>query len=223
MARLLSRIDRIRAHACRWAMLPLTSVPSAVVSDDDTRQWSADMYDRDLADEPETRTGEESATEAGLRIFNESIHRVARLLAEHYDTCGKCGHQYLRDGECLSCVFAAGPPRTGMRPRVLRRRLGLAFLGAILAGAVLGTGVAKADPVDDYVLTYAPAVCSTLDKYPTVGGVEGILQVIIQDDGFTPYQAGQIIGRAVIGWCPEHSSEVNRFIAKWTTGSTVRA
>lgn len=45
---LLSRLDRIRAHACRWAMLPLTSVPSAAVSDDDTAEWSQAMYARDL-------------------------------------------------------------------------------------------------------------------------------------------------------------------------------
>lgn len=32
-----------------------------------------------------------------------------------------------------------------MRPRTLRRRLALAGFGAILAGALLGTGIAKAD------------------------------------------------------------------------------
>lgn len=34
-----------------------------------------------------------------------------------------------------------------MRPRILRRRLILAGLGAILAGSIIGTGVAKADTV----------------------------------------------------------------------------
>jgi hypothetical protein len=36
-------------------------------------------------------------------------------------------------------------PGRQVRPRVLRRRLALAGLGAILAGATIGTGIAKAD------------------------------------------------------------------------------
>jgi hypothetical protein len=35
-----------------------------------------------------------------------------------------------------------------MRPRVLRRRLLLAGVGAILAGACIGAGIARADPAD---------------------------------------------------------------------------
>jgi hypothetical protein len=38
-----------------------------------------------------------------------------------------------------------------MRPRVLRRRLALAAFGAVLAGALIGTGVAKADSDTDYL------------------------------------------------------------------------
>lgn len=38
--------------------LPLTSVPSAAVSDEDTEQWSAERYELDLANEPQPRTGE---------------------------------------------------------------------------------------------------------------------------------------------------------------------
>lgn len=37
-----------------------------------------------------------------------------------------------------------------MRPSTLRRRLALAGLGAILAGATLGTGIAKATPESDF-------------------------------------------------------------------------
>lgn len=39
---------KLRAHSCRWAMLPEVTVESAAVSDEDTSQWSRDMYDRDL-------------------------------------------------------------------------------------------------------------------------------------------------------------------------------
>lgn len=41
-------LDKIRAHSCHWSLLPLTSVPSAAVSDADTAEWSKAMYARDL-------------------------------------------------------------------------------------------------------------------------------------------------------------------------------
>jgi len=164
---------KLRSHACRWAGLPEVTVPSAAVSDDDTRQWSADMYGRDLATEPKPR-GEETA----------SI--------------------------------------VGMRPRALRRRLGLVFLGALIAGAVLGTGVARADSLDDYIVTNAPVVCSLLDDYPSVSGVEGLV-IALHDEGFTGEEAGEIIGRSVVGWCPRHMTEVQAFIAKWAGAKQVIA
>lgn len=160
MSRLIGGIDRIRAHACRWAMLPLTSVPSAEVTDEDTAAWSRESYDRDLDEDRKANT---------------------------------------------------------------RRALVLVGLGGLIAAAMVGTAVvAKADPVDSYVLTYAPAVCSTLDEYPSVAGIEGIGMAIVED-GYTPRQAGEIIARSVVGWCPSHMPEVQAFIAKWTTAGTVRA
>jgi len=165
---------KLRSHACRWAGLPEVTVPSAAVDDEQTAQWSADMYDRDLATEPKPR-GEETA----------------------------------------SIVI-------GMRPRALRRRLGLAFLGALIAGAVLGTGIARANPLDDYVVDNAATVCSLLDDYPSVSGVEGIV-IALHDKGFTGEEAGEIIGRSVVGWCPEHAAEIRAFVAKWGSAHEVIA
>lgn len=47
-------LDKIRSHSCHWSWLPLTSVPSAAVSDADTSEWSAESYELDLrqADKP---------------------------------------------------------------------------------------------------------------------------------------------------------------------------
>jgi hypothetical protein len=54
-----------------------------------------------------------------------------------------------------------------VRPRRLRRTLTLATFGAILAGATIGTGLAKADnPVQT-----ATAICVALDRNPTVAEV----------------------------------------------------
>jgi len=41
-------IDRIRAHACRFAALPEVTVPSAAVTDADTSAWSDEAYQRAL-------------------------------------------------------------------------------------------------------------------------------------------------------------------------------
>lgn len=99
-----------------------------------------------------------------------------------------------------------------MRPRALRRRLTLAAFGAILAGATIGTGIAKADPQQNYAAINAGPICSVLDDYPSIAGVTGVLQGVQNDSGFTPYQAGQSVAEAVIGWCPRHLALLKRYI-----------
>lgn len=100
-----------------------------------------------------------------------------------------------------------------MRPRTLRRRLALAGFGAILAGATLGTGIAQAEPVDNYAAINAGPICSTLDDYPTIAGVTGLLQGVMADSGFGPYDAGRTIATAVVGWCPRNLPVLQRFVA----------
>lgn len=154
MAHLVEHALRaLRAHACRWESLPEVTVPSAAVSDDDTRQWSDDMYARDLANEPEPRTGEQ------------------------------------------------------VEIRTLRR-LGVALV-ALIAAAVLSTGVARADGVvsdveAQYILVNADAVCLTLDKYPTKAGVLGVMQGVMDHGGFSPDSAVDVINASVYEMCPQH-------------------
>jgi hypothetical protein len=168
-----SLVEHLLRHARRFADLPLTSVPSAAVTDQDTSQWSKDLYDRDLHDEPEPYTGEPDVQ----------------------------------------------PIVVGMRPRALRRRLGLAFLGAILAGCVLGTGVARADGYVDsaehsYIIAYGPtAICPILDQFPSTAGVLGVAQGIV-NDGFSPDNAVDIINAAVWEYCPRHWSLLERIGAE---------
>lgn len=104
-----------------------------------------------------------------------------------------------------------------MRPRRLRRLLALVGCGAILAGT--GTGIARADIVDDYVADYAHIVCEVLDEYPTLPGLEGIL-LAVMDDGLTPEAAGQAVARSVIGLCPEYLRLLERFVAKHEQAGT---
>lgn len=108
------------------------------------------------------------------------------------------------------------------RARAWDRTLVGMAVGALGAAAVMFSAPARADVVDDYVADNAHIVCSVLDDYPSVAGVEGV-GMGIMDDGFTPKAAGQIIARSVIGLCPEHLDEMRAFVAKYLTAGTVRA
>ena len=108
------------------------------------------------------------------------------------------------------------------RSRAWDRALVGMAVGALGAAAVMFSAPARADVVDDYVTDNAHIVCSVLDDYPSVAGVEGV-GMGIMDDGFAPRAAGEIIVRSVIGLCPEHLGEVRAFVAKYATAGTVRS
>ena len=98
-----------------------------------------------------------------------------------------------------------------MRPRTYRRAMPLATFGAILAGATIGTGLAKADnPVQT-----ATAICVALDRNPTVAEVMRI-GTILADNGLTFRQAGFVIGSAVAEFCPWEQPVLDAFIARYT-------
>lgn len=107
-----------------------------------------------------------------------------------------------------------------MRPRRARRLNRFLALVALGWLAAAGTAVARADLVDDYIVAHAPAVCATLDAYPSVDGIEGVGAAIV-DDGPAPAAAGQVIARAIFGWCPEHLPELEAFIAKWSPAQVI--
>jgi hypothetical protein len=90
-----------------------------------------------------------------------------------------------------------------MRPRQLRRRLTLAAFGAVLAGTVLGTGIAKADPmtVEDYAFRNATAICGMIDQQPDIGGLMDVGTRLMQN-GLTPEQAATVVVLAVDNVCP---------------------
>jgi hypothetical protein len=82
-----------------------------------------------------------------------------------------------------------------LRPRRVRRGLALIAFGPLLAAPFVG-GVARAD------------------------GVKGVLAGIMQDTGFGAYDAGRVVGYAVTLACPEHWSELNRFVAVYGGGGS---
>lgn len=110
-----------------------------------------------------------------------------------------------------------------MRPRVLRRRLALAGFGAILAGAVLGTGVAKADAVDNYIAIHAANVCQLLDDAPRLTTVSGLFNAIETDTGWDTDTAARVIVASVGDYCPHNWPVLNRFVATYTDAGQVVA
>lgn len=106
----------------------------------------------------------------------------------------------------------------------LRRSLAaIAFGGLLAAGSVTVATPAHADPVENYAALNAGAVCSTLDEFPTVAGVTGVVQGVMEDSGFSPYDAGRVVATAVLASCPAHITELQRFIAVCSNAGTVRA
>lgn len=107
-----------------------------------------------------------------------------------------------------------------MRPRALRRKILLAGFGAVLAGAMLGTGVAKADAHDDAfiaaldeqgitassatdLITNGHTVCEYRDHGYTEADTAA---VVISETQLTAYDAGYFVGAAEAAYCPWHYS-----------------
>lgn len=100
------------------------------------------------------------------------------------------------------------------RARRWNRSLAATTTAALAAAAVLFASEAKADVVTDYVAANARIVCLVLDEYPTVEGIQGVGEAIVED-GLSPTAAGEVIARSVIALCPEHLPELHLFVARW--------
>lgn len=86
-------------------------------------------------------------------------------------------------------------------------------LVAFLALPVIFAAPAHADPdvVSNYAAYNAGRVCRTLDSYPTLPGVAGVLDGIQSDTGFSDYNTGRVIALAVTANCPWHWPLLKRF------------
>ena len=72
---------------------------------------------------------------------------------------------------------------------------------------------AQADPYDR-------VVCSVLDDYPNNTGILGI-GLALKDEGYTGYEAGEIIGQAVINVCPEYIPLMMDFADRYAPSGAV--
>jgi hypothetical protein len=108
---------------------------------------------------------------------------------------------------------------------ILRAAVAVAATGAVLLSC---SAPADADPIEPYVVNYAQttaqAICATLDDYPSLPGIDGVLQGIQDDSGFTGRQAAQVLVLAVDNRCPRHLPLLRRYVATYAPtpkGTTV--
>jgi len=100
-----------------------------------------------------------------------------------------------------------------MRPGTTRAFALGVFTGSLVASALFACAPpAKAD-VSGYEAYYG-VVCSVLDDHPSVGGVIAI-GLALREQGWTGYQAGEILGHSVINACPEYLPVLRAFAARY--------
>lgn len=104
----------------------------------------------------------------------------------------------------------------------LRKTTVRSFALGIVCGAFLTAGIVAATPAKAdattiaYTSSMGQAVCSTVSQYPSYGGITGIGQAIVKD-GLTLDQAGEVIWMSVTNLCPEHTSLLMRYAARYGT------
>jgi hypothetical protein len=89
----------------------------------------------------------------------------------------------------------------------MRRAVAALIGSAAVVSGIWTAPVANAIPAE-------VRVCMVLDDYPNASGVIGILRALIDDEGYSPYDAGAVMGRAVRDVCPEYTSLVIRVVSQ---------
>ena len=90
----------------------------------------------------------------------------------------------------------------------IRKVFVAAACGVGVVGMVLGAGEAQAAPSFDGAVY---ATCHTLDEMPTVGGVDGSVQGMVEQ-GFTMGQIGRVLAVAANADCTEHYAVIHLWI-----------
>ena len=95
----------------------------------------------------------------------------------------------------------------------------------IVTAAVYFSIPGHAEPSDAKVVNYAAsvatAVCGTLADFPTLPGVQGVLQGVKQDSGFTDYETGEAVAIAVKLGCPRFIPLLQRFADTYAGGTSI--
>lgn len=85
---------------------------------------------------------------------------------------------------------------------------------------LIQAGAAHATPVDTYTITAGPIVCEVLDEYPSLSGVTRVVQGVINDSGFTTFDAGTVVAESVVIYCPKFIPLLQRYAAVYGDNNT---
>lgn len=117
--------------------------------------------------------------------------------------------------------------RTARRMDAIAVALLLALMAALGCLVMLASAPhAKAEPMSDAAIEYASEnghlICQVLDEHRSVPGLLGVMQGVYED-GWSPYEAGQITGLSIYGFCPQHSPLIDKFVNLYgpTTGANI--
>jgi hypothetical protein len=89
--------------------------------------------------------------------------------------------------------------------------------GGFLTAGIVAAIPAKADSTTlAYTSVMGEIVCSTLTEFPAFSGITGIGKAITED-GLTLDQAGEVMWMSVANLCPEHTSLLMRYAARYGT------
>jgi len=88
---------------------------------------------------------------------------------------------------------------------------------AAISAAVLLAPLATADTGTDYGDTHAWAVCSTLEQYPSVGGIAGVAEGMHELSDLTYDQTIEAIEEAIHTQCPRFTGLIEAFTHAETT------
>lgn len=100
-----------------------------------------------------------------------------------------------------------------------------AAAGALIGAALYHSAPADADPTRQQIINYAasaaPAICATLNDYPTLTGVVGVLRGVMQDTGFSVSDTGAVVVLAVENQCPQFIPLLQRFADTYSRSGAV--
>lgn len=108
-----------------------------------------------------------------------------------------------------------------IRPSTIRGYAYGVLTGTLLTTSLMIAAPAKADIADGVSAEYAPAVCSVLDDgNASVEGIMGI-GLALMGQGWTPREAGEIVGWSVVHQCPRYIPILRAFVARYGTKQAV--
>lgn len=110
-----------------------------------------------------------------------------------------------------------------IRPATIRGYAYGIITGTALTAGIICAAPAKADVVDAVSQQYAPVICEFFDEgNASIDGIKGV-GLALMGEGWTPREAGEIVGWSVVNQCPRYIPLLKAFIARYGSKNTAAA